>query len=280
MQGLRWLGLGCKVMMRTVVATLLFAATAGVIAGTIDCGSRPIRLAFYDYGFLYFDNEQHQAQGIDKDIIDELAKRSGCKFESQVMVRARIWADLASGEVDMSVSGIQNAERERFAWFAPYLLMKNYAIVQKNIAGQVKSASDFIAQANLSFGVVRAFKHGEEQDRWLTQLRAANRVQESPDVESIFKKLKESRVDAMFSQPAVYRKKIRDLKLDNSVVVQDWTPREKGVPLGLILAKSRFTEKDAEQWRKLIEAMRRDGSLKKIFERYLPPLEAAKLLEY
>ncbi|MBI3229389.1 MAG: ABC transporter substrate-binding protein [Burkholderiales bacterium] len=127
--------------------------------------------------------------------------------------------------------------------------------------------------------VVRAFKHGDEQDRWLTQLRQNNRVEETPDVDSIFKKLKENRVDAMFSQPAVYRKKLRDLALENSVVIQDWTPNERPVPHGLILAKSRFSEKEAHQWRQLIEAMRTDGTLKRIYERYLPPSEAAKLLE-
>ncbi|MBI3229390.1 MAG: hypothetical protein HYZ45_04155 [Burkholderiales bacterium] len=44
-------------------------------ASGIDCGKRPIRLAFYDYGFFYFEGEQRQAQGIDKDIIDELSRR-------------------------------------------------------------------------------------------------------------------------------------------------------------------------------------------------------------
>lgn len=270
--------LGCAISL--TLFTLITLLPLPSFAISVDCGTRPIRLAFYDYGFFYFENAKKQAQGIDKDIVDELAKRSGCKFDTQVMVRARIWADLATGEVDMSVSGIQNPERERFAWFAHYLSMKNYAILQKAVAAKVHSAEQFLAQPQLAFGVVRAFKHGEEQDNLLKQLRQANRVEESPDVESIFKKLKENRVDAMFSQPAVYRKKLLDLNLESNVQIQDWTPREKGVPHGLILAKSRFSEKDATQWRALIETMRKDGSLKRIFERYLPASDAAKLLEY
>lgn len=241
------------------------------------CDQRPIRLAFYEHGALYFETAQGP-QGIDKEIVDTLMRRSGCKFEVQLMVRARIWADLASGQLDMSVSGIQNPERDRFAWFAHYLTMKNYAIVQRNLP--VRQASDFLANPQWQFGAVRAFKHGSQQDQWLQQLREQKRVQESPETDSIFKKLKEKRVEAMFAQPPVYRKKLADLHMQAEVMVQDWTPDESGVPHGLILAKSRFSEVQAQQWRKLIEEMRKDGSLLKIYEHYLPPDEAARLLQF
>ena len=258
----------------------LIASPSTLAANTadIDCGLQPIRLAQYEHGYFYFTNEANQVQGIDKDLVDELAKRSGCKFDIQVMVRARIWADLASGEVDMSTSGIQTPERDRFAWFAHYLRMKNYTLVRRNASHQTNHARDFLAQPNLIFGTVRAYKHGDAQERWLHQLRQAGRVQESADSDSIFKKIKEKRVDAMFAQAPVYRKKILELGLQNEVVIQDWAPQDSGVQHGLILAKSRFSEKQAQQWRNLIDSMRNDGSLKRIFERYLPPNEAAKLL--
>lgn len=264
---------------RMAAGIALFLAASASLAGSLECGARPIRLGFFENGAFYFENPAHQPQGIDKDIIDELAKRSGCKFDSLLMARARIWADLASGDIDMSVSGIANPERERFAWFANYMVLKNYALVN-GTASMVRSAKDFLDQPSLQFGVVRGYKHGEEQDLWLSQLRQQGRVQESPDIDAIYKKLKENRVDAIFSPPPVYRKKIQDLGLQTTVSVQDWTPREKGIPLGLILAKSRFGESEAAKWRALIDDMRKDGSLKRIYERYLPPAESAKLLEF
>lgn len=264
----------------SILFTMLLVAIAPfAVAGSVDCGKAPIRLALYETGSFYFI-ENGQARGSDKDILEELIKRSGCRFETTVMVRARIWADLASGDLDMSMSGIQTPERDKFAWFAPYLTMKNYAIVDVDVARKVRQSSDFLAQPTLQFGVVRTFKHGDYHDRWLDTMRAAGRVQESTDVETLFRKLKERRVDAIFSQPPTYRKKIADLGMESRIQVQDWTPGEKGVPHGLILAKSRFDEKDAEQWRALIERMRKDGTLKKIFSRYLPEDEAARILEF
>ncbi|MBF0192338.1 MAG: transporter substrate-binding domain-containing protein [Magnetococcales bacterium] len=244
-------------------------------ARTVKCGDQPIRLAFYEYGFLY-----DKGTGIDQDVVDELIRRSGCVIKTQVMTRARIWADLATGDLDMSVSGIRNAERDRFAWFADYLIMKNYALVHAEVAKTVHNARDFLQQTRLQIGVVRSFQHGTEQDHWLDQLRQAGRVQDTPDVETIFKKLKSNRVDAMFSQPPVFRKYLRDQTLAPNVVIQDWTPTEKGVPHGLILSKSRFDSLDAEQWRGLLADMRRDGTLKTIFLRYLPEKETHSLLDF
>jgi polar amino acid transport system substrate-binding protein len=102
------------------------------------------------------------------------------------MARARIWADLANGASDMTVSGIQTAERDRFAWFSHYLTMKNYALVRLANGTKIQGADNFLKQPKLKFGVVRAFRHGEQQDKWLNQLRAQQRVEESPDVDTIF----------------------------------------------------------------------------------------------
>lgn len=249
------------------------------MAGPVACGDKPIRLAFYEFGYFYFQDKQG-AQGIDKDIADELAKRSGCKFDTQVMVRARIWAELSKGGLDMSLSGIQNPERDQFAWFAHYLSMKNYAVVRAPLASKTTSAESFLKQPQLQFGAVRAFKHGADQDQWLDTMRSHNRVQDSANVDTLFKKLKEGRIDAMFAQPAVYGKTIADMDMAKEVVVQDWTPGEKGVPHGLILAKSRFSETDAKAWQALVATLRTDGTLKRIYTRYLGAADASALLNF
>lgn len=244
-----------------------------------NCGDKPIRLAFYEHAYFYFENAEHQFEGIDKDLIDELARRSGCTFQTLVMVRARIWADLANGDLDMSVLGIQTPQREQFAWFVHYLRMKNFAIVLQHGKDGPKTPEEFISNPHYTFGVVRGYKHGQIQDAWLDQLRQADRVQESPNAEIIFKKLQERRVDAMYAQAPMYGKKIQEFGLQNEVEIQDWAPHDKGVEHGLVLAKTRFQEKDAQAWKHLIDVMRADGSLRKIYMHYVGAAEADKLLE-
>lgn len=265
--------------LRSALVASLCLLTTTLQAGPVNCGGRPIRLALYEYGNFYFV-ENNVAHGIDKDLADELIKRSGCKFDVQVVVRAKIWADLASGDLDMSLSGIQTPERDRFASFAPYLIMKNYAVVRLDAASSTGDAATFLAQPRLQFGAVRAFKHGVSQDLSLDELRASHRVQESANAETLFKKLKEGRIDGLFSQPPVYRRYLHELGMQGEVVVQDWTPGERGVPHGLILAKSRFGEADVRAWQALIGTLRSDGTLKRIFARYLSAGEAVALLDF
>lgn len=268
--------------MRKYFFTILFLmVTFPLIADTkqrtaiTDCGKQPIKLAFFQLGLVY-DN----GVGVDKDIVDELAKRTGCKFETQLMARARIWNDLESGDLDMGTCGIQNAARDKFAWFAHYMVMKNYAVINLKAAKNIKSASDFIANQNLQLGVVTSFKHGPDQDKWIEDLRKMNRVQYTAEPESILKKIKDERVDAMFSQLPVFKKFIKEFGMENDVVVQDWTPNEKVAPQGLILSKHRFSKEDAAKWQEVINEMKTDGTLKKIYMHYFSASEADQLLDF
>lgn len=268
-----------QIVLALILPLLGLCQAQGASAALAACGDTPIRLAFYEYGALYF-SQNKRPQGIDHDIVAALRQRSGCRFDTQVMARARIWADLASGDLDMSVSGIQTAERDAFAWFAPYLAMKNYTLIHANTAKTVRNGKDFLNAPELKFGAVRGFRHGEAQDKLLDQLRAQQRVEESADVDALFQKLRDRRIDAMYSQPPVYRKHSAELGLDKNILIQDWAPSEKGLPHGLILAKSRFSPKEADYWRGLIQQMRADGTLQRIYHRYLPAQEAERLLNF
>jgi len=255
---------------------LAFATNA---AAAISCPDKPIKLAFYHYGLLYFESPAGQARGIDRDLVDVLAQRSGCKFQTLLQTRARIWMDLEAGWLDMSVSGIETEERARFAWFIPYLVMKNQLVTHAELAPKFHSLADF-QYSSYRLGVVRSFRHGQAQDALISALRKENRVVESRDANASFIKLHEGKIDAMFSQSLVYTKYLKDLNLSADMRVLDLTPEEVGVPHGLILSKQRFSAADAEQWRALMHELRADGSLRKIFRRYVDEAEAERLLRH
>ena len=103
-----------KIMLLCLVASLTSTPAA---AGPVDCGSTPIRVAQYNLGLRYFI-ENGQEKGINKDILDELRLCTGCSFVVQEMPFARIWADLSSGYLDISMSGVWSAEREKSLWCA------------------------------------------------------------------------------------------------------------------------------------------------------------------
>lgn len=263
-----------------LIIGLVACMTASLcLAGPIDCGNKPISLAFFDFGFLYYEKDG-RGRGIDKDISDEIAKRSACRFATQSMPRARVWADLESGDLDMSVSGIQTPERDRFAWFVPYTSIKNVVLLRTASTTNIARPQDFLSRNQLRFGVVRGFTHEAPLNRFIAQLRPAQRIEESASVSLLFEKLKLGRVDGVFSQSVVYRKILQELDMESEVTIRDWIPKEKGAIGNLILARSRFSAEDAQRWRKLVGEMRADGTLEQIYARYVSADEARKFLAF
>jgi len=249
------------------------------MAGPVNCGTKPISLSFFDFGLFYYD-KNGQGVGISQDVVDELIKRTGCKFITLVMPRARTWNDLATDNLDMTVDGIVTEERKVFGWFIPYNKIKNYALIKGNPGKTVQGPQSFREQRQLMFGVVRSFNHGEKLEKWLKQMRAENRVEESVNIELLFNKLMLGRIDAIFAPPVVYRKFLSELNMENDIEIQDWAPTDKGIVASLVLAKSRFSEADVKDWESLINEMRRDGTFKQIFSRYLSEDDATWMADF
>src|SRR5471032_1152899 len=70
-----------------LAAMLLLGANTSIRAEPALC-PQPLRVALYDVE-LFFDPKS--GGGIDADVIEELRKRTSCKFDIQFNSRVRIW---------------------------------------------------------------------------------------------------------------------------------------------------------------------------------------------
>ena len=117
------------------ICPLLFGQFACALhvnaAAATPCGS--YKVAFYDHGALNSLHADGRWRGIDTDIVEELARRSGCQLALVLESRVRIWAMLESGQLDMTVSGIATPERQAYANFIPYLASRNYILLSKDV---------------------------------------------------------------------------------------------------------------------------------------------------
>lgn len=236
-----------------------------------DC-SRPFTLALHDHGLL-FSADTHT--GIDKDVADELVRRSGCKVTVSLMARARIWQLIESGALDFSLSGITNAERDKFAGFAWYFNNKYYLLVRKDSG--IRNQADFEKNDKLQLGVIRSFRYSESANRLVDKLQDANRVSQASGLEPLYQTLMLNKIQGMiiepFDYPALDEKKIREI---SSIVEFNDPP----VPHGLIMSKKSLPMAEQEKWRSLINDMRTDGTLLRIFETYFKPELAGALVNF
>ena len=250
---------------------LLLCSLAARAADGPDC-SRPYSLALHEHGLLYAGQT---GEGIDKDVADELARRSGCRIAVSVMPRARIWQLIESGALDFSLSGITNEAREKFASFAWYFSNKYYLLVRKD-AG-VRTHADLVDNPKLQLGVIRSFRYSPTANRLVDRLGAQQRVSYASHLDPLFEILLQNRVQAMiiepFDYPTITSGRLRE---ETAILEFDDPP----VPHGLIMSKKSLPPAQQEAWRGVIDAMRRDGTTQRIFEKYFKPDLARDMTQF
>lgn len=259
-------------MIARFLASLLLPFILGsALAAGPDC-SRPLTLALHDHGLLY---SAETNTGIDKDFADELIRRSGCKVTVSLMPRARIWQLIESGALDFSLSGIANNERYRFASFAWYFSNKYYLLVRKD--GGVQNLADFERNDKLQLGVIRSFRYSETANRFVDKLHAANRVNQAGGLAPLYQTLSQNRIQGMiiepFDYPMLNEKGIRD---QTSIIEFN----DPAVPHGLIMSNKTLPSVEIDKWRALVDQMRADGTVRRIFEKYFKPDLAAAMVDF
>ena len=254
-----------------MAAGLLAAASVQALAQPAACG--PYRVALYEYGSLAFRRAGQSAAGIDVDIVDEVGRRTGCKFETFVDSRIRTWADLAHGQLDITVSAIETEERNRFARFVIYMSGRNRLLVRAGLPYPVSTLEAFVEHSQLRLAVVKGFKHGPQWDRWIARLREQGRVDEYADANVAARLVALGRDAAFLSEPVVWGRILADSKLEGQVTVIDAFPSDN-YAAGFALSRARVREDDARKIQDAISAMRADGTLYKIFGTHLSRSEA------
>lgn len=254
-------------MFKTLFALILLSLIASDATHARDnCTS--LSLAFYELGALYYRVEGEQFTGVDKDVVEEIERRRTCKFQTRLESRVRIWSQLQEGSLDLTVSGIATPERQQFAYFIPYFSTRNYLILSKDAPSDINNLSDFLNNPKLTVAVVKSFKHGPTYDAWLAILKQKNRVIEAADFDTVFRLLLAKRVHAILALPTSFSRLMMQHKMDDLQLLRDWAPNDRVVH-GLVVSKSRVSQEQLHALRRIVSAMREDGSLEKIFQRHV-----------
>jgi polar amino acid transport system substrate-binding protein len=260
-------------VLRNALGGLLLAlcSVGHAFAGGPDC-TRPFTLALHDHGLLYSTDTN---SGIDKDFADELARRSGCEIRVSLMSRARIWKLIESGALDFSLSGIATPERSTYADFAWYFSNKYYLLVRKD-AG-IQQLSDFEYNTEFQLGVIRSFRYSVSANALVDKLAAADRVSQAGGLEPLYDALILGRIQGMiiepFDYPAIDEKRVRDV----TTIIEFNDP---SIPHGLIMSKKSLSPEEREKWRELVNQMRADGTVRRIFEKYFKPDLADSMVDF
>jgi polar amino acid transport system substrate-binding protein len=249
------------------------ASAASVVQAppALEC-TRPLTLGLHEHGLLY---SSQTGEGIDKDIAEEMARRSGCKLTLTVMQRARIWQLIDAGALDFTLSGIADPQREAFASFAWYEANRYYLLVRKD--AHVRTVAEFRQRQGLKLGVIRGFRYSASANALADALEDDQRVTFATSLEPLYAILQDNHIQAMIVEPfdypaidaAQWRALTTILEFDDPAVMH-----------GLVMSRRSLTQAQRDAWRDVVKAMRADGTMLRIFEKYFPPDLARTMTQF
>jgi len=236
-----------------------------------DC-SRPLTLGLHEHGLLY---ASQTGEGIDKDVADEMSRRSGCHLTLTMLPRARIWQLIESGALDFTLSGITNAQRDRFASFAWYVSNRYYLLVRRD--AEVRSVDEFRRKRGLRVGLIRSFRYGDQANQFVDAMEAQERVTYAGSLDPLYTILLDDGIQAMIIEPFDFPMIAgAQLKAQTSILEFGDAP----VPHGLVMSRKSLPPAQQQAWREVIQSMRSDGTMRRIFEKYFPAELARQMTQF
>ena len=235
------------------------------------CPAGPVRLSFYEAGLFYFDGK-----GIDREVADELQRRTGCAVVGSAPPRARAYAWLESGETDIVMAALNNPKRDHYAAFIPYMQQRFVTVMHRDVPADKTSLAAFSGDSALRFGAVRGVTYGGGRDVWFAKIEAQRRHELGASLPTMFRMLKSKRFAAMFAIPLQYEKELADLGMRDQVRLIDWFPDEPPAARCLAMSRKNFTPAQIKGWAEVVRGMKADGSLRRILANHLSAEDTAK----
>jgi polar amino acid transport system substrate-binding protein len=249
---------------RWVVSILCSLAASLPAQATPPVCPEPIGVAMFDLKAFY---SQVTGQGIDRDLVAELQRRTQCRFDLVFESRVRIWSMLENGSLQMSMSGLATEERRQFADFVPYYHTRFELLTTSALPALSPEA--FLANDSLKLGVVHGYRHGAEWDDWILALRQRGRVLEVADSTTLYRQLDLGRIQAMLDLTVSFSATAVRYPMQHPVSAVHWFTDTPDSELGLVMSKDALRPELRQFIADNMMAMRRDGTVKKIFLRYL-----------
>lgn len=238
---------------------------APALAAEPPCG--PHVAALYPYAPFFRELPDGGREGIDKDMFDELARRSGCELRLVVESRVRIWEQMRNGAAGLTLSAVPTPERQTFAEFMPYAQGRYHLMVRPDVARRIKSLEAFEADRQLTLLTVKGYAHGPTLDAALQRLRAHRRVHEVADFPAVLRMAGAGRAHGLLALPSAWSQVETAIGEKRAWVALDVAPQDRA--LGALALSLQMPAPDRQRLRRALQGMLADGTVASIMHRHL-----------
>jgi polar amino acid transport system substrate-binding protein len=258
-------------------STFLFAliAFSWLPARAIECPALT-RVGISDLGYASFQDGK-QYKGISVDIIAELGQRTGCKFELVWYPRGRLGVEFELGHVDIMTGAVQSPERDKNGRFVPYAFTQFDLLLSTRVAGTFTGLADFVQRGTGRLNLVRGIPASPAMTVQFDLLTRAGRLEQVADFDIAFKKIEARRADGTIATPTIYLRQLALMGKAANTLTPVALPESPRQFVGLYLSSKSISLQVANTYRTALRAMVEDGTVVRIYERFIEPPTVKRL---
>lgn len=200
-------------------------------------------------------------EGLDIDLLDELQRRTGLRFEVRLQPWARALEDMRRGQADLMTGLARTAEREQYI---DYLQPSYHACAPRLYGSPARAASirDYRQLSGLRIGYVLQSAYFEpfDSDRGLTKIGVKNE-------EQLLQMQLRGRIELLIGTDCQVDFQLRDPQLARQLVKLAYSPPQQTLLfVGMSRASARLAER--ELLAGALHSLLRDGWMERAARRY------------
>lgn len=220
-----------------------------------------------------YQDADGRLSGLEIEVVQAAMTRLQCRLLTVELPFARSLAELEAGHVDLVPGVLPTPERERYARFSlPGVHTRNLIFLRSDLApGRRVSTWDELRASDLQMGVERGVAYRTELMQRLARPGVERRLEEATSLEALLRMLKMQRIDAFVADEYSAAFLARQLGLGTAIQA---SPLEiDGEPPTFAFARRNVQAEFVERFNAALDALRRDGTLKRLQTRFLssPP---------
>lgn len=145
---------------------------------------------------VYSDNDK--LTGLDKELVDFIAMKAGCKVEYTMTPWARTLEMIKEGTITLSTNANDTPERKEYANFIPYRNdTPNRLFVKKETLDTIQASSlkDFLDKSKLNVGIMVGYSYDDEIEALMKDPKYSSKFEKVADLSLNVSKLVNDRIE-------------------------------------------------------------------------------------
>lgn len=237
------------------------AAAAGYVCPAVT------RVGLSDLGYASY-RENGRYRGTAVDLVEELGRRTGCRFQFEWYPRGRLFAEFSANRVDIVMSSLADTARDQAGRWMPYSYTRFELVLNRRAGGGYASLAEFVDRGTGRLNVTRGVYYTPAVQRQLDRLQQAGRLEYVNDYDTAFRKIQAGRADGTLAPLVIHLWHSQRLGVSDDLAHYEVPEAPRSIA-GAYASRANVAPELQQAFSAAFRAMVTDGTVQAIYGRYV-----------